>query len=227
MKPNTRSASGALLMLVVIPVIVGLLACMPVPIGDPERSRIDPDFNGVWTLSSESEGRSFYAFEPYDKRTWLMTELPLEEGSEADLSQYDLNSYAGLAMLMENEPVGDEGATTTEVRLYKVWRTKIGGEWFMTWEPKGLFGEDDFQPDAWFVFRIEKMDQNTIDLYMVEGSDRFFKDVKKTRRAYERVIRKNVKNAALYSDEPARLVRLTAEHRSFFERLAGEVMVDW
>ena len=234
MKPNTRSASGALLMLVVIPVIVGLLACMPVPIGDPERSRIDPDFNGVWTaledggaLLVDGDAPGFYAFEPYDKRTWLLTELPLEEGSEADLSQYDLSSYAGLAMLMENEPVGDEGATTTEVRLYKVWRTKIGGEWFMTWEPKGFFGEDDFQPDAWFVFRIEKMDQNTIDLYMVEGSDSFFKDVKKTRRAYERVIRKNVKNAALYSDEPARLVRLTPEHRSFFERLAGEVMVDW
>lgn len=227
MKPNTRSASGAVLMLILIPAIVGLLACMPVPIGDPERSRIDPDINGIWTLPTENEALSFYAFEPYDKRTWLLTELPLEEGANADLSQYDLSSYAGLAMLMENEPVGDEGATAAEVRLYKVWRTKIGGEWFMTWEPKGFFGEDDFQPDGWFVFRIEKIDQNTINLYEVDSSDKFFKDVKETRRAYERVIRKNVKNAALYSDEPARLIRLTTEQRSFFESLAGEVMVDW
>lgn len=227
MKPNTRSAGGAMLMLLIIPVIVGLLACMPVPIGDPERSRIDPDFNGVWTLLADNEGPGFYAFEPYDKRTWLLMGVPLETGDQADLSQYDLNSYDGLAKLMENEPVGDDGVTTTEVSMYKAWRTKIGGEWFITWEPKGAFGEDDFEPEAWFVFRIEKLDQNTINLHMVEDGDEFFKEVEKTRRAYERVIKKNVKNAALYSDEPLRLIRLKPEHRSFFNGLASEVLIDW
>jgi len=224
MKPNTRSASGAILMLVIIPVIVGILACMPVPIGDPERSRVDPEITGVWVVLNDGEDPGFYAFEPYDKRTWLLTGMTIEEGDEADLRQYEITSYDGLAKLMENEPVGDDGVTTTEVSMYKVWRTKIGGEWFMTWEPKGFFGEDDFEPDGWFVFRIEKMGQNTIDLYMIEGGDAFFKDVKKTRRAYERVIRKNVKNAALYSDEPLKFIRVKPEHRSFFEKLSREVL---
>ena len=35
MTPKIRSFSGAALMLVVIPIFVGLLACMPVPVGNP------------------------------------------------------------------------------------------------------------------------------------------------------------------------------------------------
>jgi hypothetical protein len=72
MKPNTRSVSGALLMLIIAPVIIGLLACMPVPIGDPERSRIDPEITGVWFFHGDGDP-GFYAFEPYDKRTWLLS----------------------------------------------------------------------------------------------------------------------------------------------------------
>ena len=41
MKARTRSISGALMMLVIVPLFAGLLACMPeyVPLGNPERAR--------------------------------------------------------------------------------------------------------------------------------------------------------------------------------------------
>lgn len=223
MKLNNRSISGAVLMLVITPVIIGLLACMPVPIGDPERSRIDPDISGIWVLLGDGDD-AFYAFEPYDKRTWLVTGVPIDEGAEADLSDYDLDSYAGLAKLMENATVGDDGVTATSMIMYKAWRTKLGGEWFMTWEPKGVFDEGKFEPEAWWVFRIDRPDENTLSLYMVE--DRLFEDVEETRRAYERVIKKNARNADLYSDEPARLVRVMPEHLDFFQKLAREVIAE-
>lgn len=224
MKPYKRSISGAVLMLVITPVIIGLLACLPVPIGDPERSRLDPEISGVWVVLKGFDDSAFYAFEPYDKRTWLLTGVPLEQGDEADLSNYDLERYAGLAELMENEAVGDDGATATEIVAYKVWRTKLGGEWFMTWEPKAVFDEDGFKPELWVVFRIERPDENAINLYMVNGEAEFFKGVEETRRAYERVIKKNVKNADLYSDEPMRLLRVKPEHREFVGDLASEVI---
>jgi hypothetical protein len=43
MKARTRSISGALMMLVIIPIFAGLLACMPeyVPLDNPEQSRDD------------------------------------------------------------------------------------------------------------------------------------------------------------------------------------------
>ena len=225
MKPNTRSVSGALLMLIISPVIIGLLACMPVPIGDPERSRIDPEITGVWFFHGDGDP-GFYAFEPYDKRTWLLSGVALEEGSDADFSDYDLENYAEFARLLESETVGDDGATATEMIMYKAWMTKLGGVWFMTWEPKGLFGSEQFAPETWFVFRVDKPDANTLELRFC-CDDKFFPgDLKETRRAYERVIRKNAKNPELYAEDPMILNRVADEHMGFFEELAGEVIAN-
>ena len=225
MKVNLRSASGAVLMLMIVPVIIGLLACLPVPIGNPERSRIDPEITGVWAISDNSEA-VFYVFEPFDKRTWLLTGVSLEEGEDADFGDYDLSSYDGLARLMETESVGDDGATATEMVMYKVWMTKLGGVWFMTWEPKGLFGSEQFAPDAWFVFRVDKPDSNTLVLSFCCDDEFFPDDIKETRRAYERVIKKNAKNPEMYTEEPWVLRRVADEHIDFFEELAEEVIAD-
>lgn len=218
MKAATRSASGAVLMLAMIPAIVGVLACLPVPIGDPERSRIDPGITGVWAWLGGDEA-AFYVFEPYDRRTWLLTGFGLENAKNSD---YPLSGYADLRRLMESKDVGEGGATAGTVVLYKAWRTKIGGEWFMTWEPKVLVGKENFAPDEWMVFRIDRPDQDTLKLVMVDGA--LFSDVKKTRRAYERVIKKNVRNPDLYFDEPIKMVRVKPEHLDFVDSLANEVI---
>lgn len=225
MRARLRSTTGALLMLLMLPVILGTLACLPVPIGNPERSRIDHEISGVWAFHGDGDP-AFYVFEPWDKRTWLLTGVPLEEGEDADFSEYDLDSIEGLSELMETESVGADGATATEVVLYKAWMTKLGGVWFQTWEPKGLFASEGFAPETWFVFRVDKRDENTLALYMIGGDEFFPGDLEKTRRAYERVIRKNAKNPDLYSEEPLILTRLPERHRAFFEELAEEVVAE-
>jgi len=222
MKPRTRSASGAALMLTIIPAIVGLLACMPVPIGDPERSRIDPEITGAWAWLNNGD-TTFFVFEPYDKRTWLLTGVGIEDGDRRENDvDYDQSSYEGLTELIENEPVGPDGVTARKITLYKAWRTRLGGEWFMTWEPKGLFDDESFTPEAWFAFRIDRPDQNTIELHWI--TDTLFKDIEETRRAYERVIKKNVRNPELYDDEIIRLIRVDAEHFDFVGELAAQVI---
>ena len=228
MRPGLRSASGALLMLMIIPVIIGLLACLPVPIGDPERSRIDPEITGVWAAFTDGDS-AFYVFEPFDKRTWLLTGVPLEEGDSADFSDYDLESFEELIRLMATEAVGDNGATATEMVMYKAWMTKLGGVWFMTWEPKGLFDSEQFAPETWYVFRVDKPDSNTLELRFCCDKDFFPDDLKETRRAYERVIRKHAKNPDLYgefAEDPMILNRLGDEHIDFFKKLAREVIAD-
>lgn len=222
MRPNLRSASGALLMLMIVPVIVGLLACMPVPIGNPERSRIDPAITGVW-LSLDGDP-AFYVFEPYDKRTWLVTGIPLEEGADADFSGYDFESYDDVARLMETEKVGADGATATGVAIYKAWVTKLGSAWFMVWEPKTRISEENFQSDYWWVMRFDKPVGDVIELSLVDGEDEVFKDVEETRRAYERVLKKNLDNEDLFSDEVIRMQRVQEQHLRFFAELAEEVV---
>jgi len=223
MKSTTRSVSSAVLMLAIIPGIVGLLACMPVPIGNPERSRIDPEISGAWLFPSDEEP-AFYAFEPYDKRTWLLTIVPIEQGEEADLAHYQLSKQVDIDRLIENESVGKDGPTATSVSLYKAWRTRLGGEWFMTLEPKADFGNEHFLSEVWFVFRIGRPNEDELVLRMVGGD--LFKGVEETRRAFERIIRKNARNEKLYDKETMRLVRLKPEQADFFGDLVGEVVKD-
>ena len=232
MKPKSRSLSGATLMLIIIPVIVGLLACMPVPIGNPERSRIDPNMTGVWVALSDEEpadGVLFHVFEPYDKRTWLVTWMAAEVGKNTDLSEYDLSTYEGFAKMAASEPVRDENVYADGIAIYKAWVTKLGGELFMTWEPKILLDDGIADPEVWFVYRIIQDDADTIRMNYIDGDNSLFNGVKETRRAYEKVIRKNADNPELYvgnGDDAVemRLARVQGEEMDFFEELLSQVV---
>ena len=74
MKPIHRSLSGLLIALVSAPVFLALVACIPtfpVPVGNPEKSRIDPAISGMWLVPGEEF--YIYVFEPFDKRAWLLS----------------------------------------------------------------------------------------------------------------------------------------------------------
>ena len=82
MDPRYRSFPCALMAIFAIPVFLGLTGCLPtfpVPVGNPEKSRIDPHITGIWMLEDED---LFYIFEPYDKRTWILSGLEIYEDQE-------------------------------------------------------------------------------------------------------------------------------------------------
>lgn len=77
MNSGQRSLSGLLLGIVLIPILASLVACfevLPVPLGDPDRSRVDPSITGLWLA-----GEEVWVFEPYDERTWLLTSYSIRE----------------------------------------------------------------------------------------------------------------------------------------------------
>jgi len=214
MTPKVRSFSGAALMLVIIPIFAGLLACMPVPVGDPERSRIDPGLNGIWVFESDGDYSGMYQLLPWDKRSWLMIGAELESGAAFDGDLPEIESPADYAAALENLPLGEDGITATSIVLYKAWMAKIGGAEFMTWELTGSGNEDGrTPPEYWFVFKVEKISDDRYDLHMLNGEFDGFDDIPTQkeydgddyvadhRRAYERVIKRNLDNEELISDE--------------------------
>jgi hypothetical protein len=186
MKPSTRSITGVLLMLAIIPIFAGLLACMPVPIGNPERSRIDPDFSGLWAWEADDESGELYLFQPYDKRTWLMIGVRVEEGPDYEGEPIDTDTAEATFRALGSHEVGADGITTSGTVLYKAWLTKLGGERFMTWEPVGGFDSDgSYLPDFWWVVRVEKRDRDHFDFYAVSSEHEAFEDVRASQEAYE------------------------------------------
>ena len=87
------------------------------------------------------------------------------------------------------------------------------------------------EPEVWFVYRIVKEKSDRLRLRWLDGESALFRDVDRTRRAYERVIRKNVDDADLYYEsddgfEDMILVRVQDTELEFVETLLGS-MVDW
>jgi len=233
MTSRSRSLGGIVLMLLIIPIFAGLLACMPVPIGDPERSRIDPAMTGVWVILADEENEGdvgFYVFEPYDKRTWLVMGIAIESGDAVDLDDYDFSTYAGYEKLAADHRKSPQSFYADNVILYKAWLTKLGGVQFWTWEPKGMVDALTEDPEAWFVYQVRRESENTLSLRMVDGDADAFDDIKKTRRAYERVLKKHVSDPEIYIDDgaaQARLHRAEGEVLTFLENVAADVIKDF
>lgn len=229
MTPKRRSASGALLMLVIVPMFAGLLACMPVPIGNPERSHIDPALSGIWmaTEGSSIDGSVFYLLQPYDKRTWLVIGVGIDEGAEADFSDVEAETTEEVFAFLREIPVGEAGMVPSDnVALYKAWLTKLGGVTFMTWELHGgVDASGSLRPEYWFNWKIERVGNDRIDLYLCcdggeedvlgdlpdPGTDATDKELDKARRAWERALRKHAKNPDIYADEVSTLVRVPVD----------------
>lgn len=207
-KPENRSIAGAVLMLLIVPLLAGLMACMPVPIGDPERSRIDPEISGVWFLETDDGFDALYQLRPYDKRTWLMIGVPLNEGDAYEGEPLSLETTEDAIAALEALDIGDEGISADSTIMFKVWLAKLGGQVFMTWEMLGGFDADGFEvPGIWYVLRVEKQGKDRIELFWVNGEHDAFAGLEQPeedrhghefprdiRRKWERALRKVAKN---------------------------------
>ena len=233
MNSRSRSISGGIMMLLLIPIFAGLLACMPVPIGDPERSRVDPELSGIWAILMNEgafDESGFYVFEPYDKRTWLVSGGPLVGGENQDaLPEIDMTAYDGWVELAAADPVTNAYVSMGSIVVYKAWLKKLGGELFMTWEPKLLLDDGIPEPEVWFTYRVVKHSSDRIELHAVNSESDLFDDVKETRRAFERVISRNASDSELYFDDEEMnmtFVRVQDSELGLIEDLL-ETVVSW
>ena len=245
MKPIHRSLSGLALAVLAAPILMSLLACLPVPIGDPEKSRIDPELNGMWIMMGDDI--AVVLFEPYDKRTWLLTmaglsidsdQCPDEEESE------DQNAVDYDTLVQRAEKDGADCLTADgEVSLFKAWRTELARQWFMTWEQKGYLDDDyGFASEYWWGFRLDKINANEFSLRFIDGGHDAFddlqalekiedakppydsRDLKAGRREVERAIRKHVDDEALYDDDAMIFYRVLPEHQVLFGSIIDDVI---
>ena len=231
MKPRHRSFSGIAIALVGLPIFLGLMACLPVPIGDPEKSRIDPDLSGVWIVPDEDgERASVVLLEPFDKRTWLWTSYEVRaDDAECDLDDPDNESandaYDRFVTAVEHH--GSDCFQARGFQMYKTWQTKLGKHYFMTHEIKGSYAdENEFFFGVWFGYRLDKQDANNFSLRLIDVEFDGFEDIdgfdgeagelalndpkkhRRLRRDFEKVIRRNADDDALYGDDPMPLIRV-------------------
>jgi hypothetical protein len=221
---RNRSRAGLIVSILILPLLLGVMACfvLPVPIGNPEKSRIDPAMSGIWLAADESEGW-LVALEPYDKRTWLVTWMMLEaatdedeedgdDGAEVDepetAKEDDVVTSDPEVVVVDAETaesylerLRDGAYVIDQVSFHKGWLTTIKGVRFMVWQPMVDVGsERGMNPEWWWVQRVESVNSEHMDTDFINPE---FEDLGKveTRSQAEKLIRRHIKNPELFVEE--------------------------
>jgi len=187
---RARTIAGLAMLAGLGPFLLALMACLKVPVGDPEKSRIDPALSGVWRV--EHNGRSsdsLWIIEPWDARTWIVTTLDARDDESADESA--ATTPRDVLTLLESSGL-------ESIDAHKAWLATFGGVRFLVLEPKSpirdLMGE---KPEFWPTFKVQPTTAGRVELRLVIGKDI---DKAKTTAQAEAILRKYARDPALYDD---------------------------
>ncbi|HSG48327.1 MAG TPA: hypothetical protein VLA43_10975 [Longimicrobiales bacterium] len=212
MTPRTRTLLGVLILAALVPLMAGVLACLPVPIGDPEEGWIDPDLRGVW-FSGEGDP-TLLLLEPWDEHTWLVASAGVRHrGTDSCEGVERPSGYEEMMALLAR----DDGCLVLEgLYLYKGWQSRQGGHDFLTLEPRQFVlseaeAAELAEDPTWFAYRMERPDEGSLSLRVVDEDFDGFSDVPKTREAYEGVVAEHVDSDDLYESEAWVFVRVPEE----------------
>jgi len=212
-----RSRAGILLTLALVPLLLGVLACLPVPVGDPEKSRIDPTMSGIWIAHNGGDA-IIMVLDPYDKRTWLLSFIEIDTGQnrEPGVSEPDPET----SPLIFLQPDYEHPLKIERLGLHKSWLTKIKGVTLITWESKTLSDTlPEMVPEIWWVWRVRKEGDDMLYLDMIDpGVDGL--DKVKTRKEAEKIIRRHVDDPEFFSADDGPLLKFQKVPESDYSTVA-------
>jgi hypothetical protein len=155
-------------------VILGLVACVDHPLGDPEKSKIDPRFSGIWEAKGDDGDGGFLFLRPYDSRTYVATFLGYQ--------------------------VKDEGIEPESRTDCKAWLIQVGEATFISMEPLSLGHFAGLKNKPPFIVAKITLADDELSLRLVDGT----KDPAKkatSSQELQAVIEQHVASDALYLDD--------------------------
>lgn len=151
--------------------LLGLASCLPVQLGDPDKSKVDPAFNGVWEWRDGSK-IELAVFQRYDDRTYVVDVLSGEagEGDAVKPAQRD---------------------------IYKGWLTSVKGETFLTLAPMESVGAlPGATPPKYLVAKV-KIEGDALTAFGIDPEYKKLKDVG-TPTALAQMISENMDDVKLF-----------------------------
>lgn len=185
-----------------IVVILWLTACVKHPVGDPEKSKVDPAYAGAWLESKTDGARSLLVLRPYDSRTYLGNIFTYDKQGDTYRPQQRINC--------------------------KAWLTSLGGATFLTMEPMNVghfLGVAEKPP--YLVAKLSLSD-GVLRLRLVDGGNEAVKNAGDS-QALEKVIEQGVNTDGLYGGEPAVFAKSEDKVllRAILEAFRPEGCMEW
>jgi hypothetical protein len=209
---------GALLTLAMLPALVVVMGCLglQVPIGNPEKSSIDPKLTGIWWASTGA----ILLLDPYDRRTWIGTIISLETNEKAKIDDLP-ETLEGLDKENLSKVIAEALEASylepTGVYFWKVWLTNVQYKEFMTWKPWLLYSaynaEQPDETEKVMFYLPMGVKRESRDKFSLVNIDADFNDLDKVKSRYdaERIIRLNINNPELFETEHTVYQRLNID----------------
>lgn len=200
---KSRTLAGLALAAAIAPFLLALTGCLPVPLGDPEKSRIDPELSGVWSFQDEKESGGLWLMEPYDSRTWLVTSIEVEMQPSAKPTEAAPAPAPDERMLLEQKDL-----VPASLQTYKAWLTPIRNVRFLILEPKIVVNADgSMAPKLWLAFAVTSKGKDTLELRSLNYE---FKGLKEVRTSAEArgIIAHNLEDPKLLEKSAVVLTRV-------------------
>ena len=173
----SRSLIGLLLALPLAVLVAGIFACLPVPIGDPEKSKVDEKLVGGWIVANEDKSSTIYIVRAFDQRTYMIQGLDFEVAA-------------------------DKSIKPKSTMTFKAWLTPIGKETFIcveTLNPETPLGIADKGEKQTFLVAAISLKDDELTMRVVKPDSPQLKDVKTTADA-DKALAAHVGELEMYSD---------------------------
>jgi hypothetical protein len=179
---------------IVVGGLVGLAACLPVPLGDPAKATADSKFVGAWHWKEDGVGRNnLAAIRKWDDRTFLI-----------DVISYD----------------GDLATAVPKGRyVFKAWLADVKGKTFLNMQPAETLSifPGEKRPKQFLVSKVE-LAGDQLTATGVDPSFDAFKDVGTT-TDLEKAVAKNMDDVKMWL-KPIVARKLGQDQMEAMEKLA-------
>jgi hypothetical protein len=192
---RARTIAGPVVFASLAPFLLALMACLKVPVGDPEKSRIDPALSGVWQVDHKTgiSDEGLWIIEPWDARTWIVTILAATDDDSAD-EVTSVDEATATTTTDAISKLANSGLSSS--REFKAWLATFSGVRFLVLEPKRVVrASAGMKPEFWFVFKVTQPTSDRLELLLVGGDD--ITDAKTTAKA-EAILRRHARDRSLY-----------------------------
>src|SRR5262249_23013379 len=151
--------------------VLGFLGCISIPLGDPEKAKVDDKLTGAWMTMPQDDGKqTLFTVVPFDSRACLVSEFEFSKD-------------------------GDTVKASGRID-WKMWTVDVNGTEFASMEmkmPQFAFGSDDER------FACAKIARDGDNIKLQTVKDDFVKNAKVTTSAeLQDLIAKNLNNADMY-----------------------------
>lgn len=83
MVSRSRLFSGKGLLIAACAVLIGFVGCISIPLGDPEKAKVDDKLTGAWITAPNGEGeQTLITIVPYDAHTSLMSQFGFKKDGD-------------------------------------------------------------------------------------------------------------------------------------------------